>query len=221
MSFASVLYAIRKLNSTKEKTLVACSAGVDSVTLAYILHRARVPLVLGHVAHNIRAPQETEQDIQTVKDLAILLGVEFRCQSLTGLIGRNLESRARSARYDALRSMSSDCPLVATAHHADDHFVTAVMQLARGSRPVGIRPRAEIFGLTVIRPMLVLDKQQVRGLADKHGLSFHTDSTNTDHRFVRNGFNAELLPLVERYYPSGSRTAVKSAWPELFPTPCS
>ena len=212
MSFSTILHTIRRLNPNNETTLVACSGGIDSVVLTYVMNKARIPIVLGHVAHNIRSVEETTKDIKIVQDLGTILDLPVRVVHLKDLVGRNLESRARTARYAAFKEMSADCAFVATAHHADDNLVTMIMQMARGSKPIGIRPKAEIFELNVIRPMLLVTKKSIQEIADRYKLDYNEDVTNTDERFVRNGLNQKVLPVIRQYYPGAAVTAAKRSF---------
>lgn len=156
-------------------TLVACSGGADSCALAIALAAAGGPVVLAHILHDLRPRDEAEADRDSVRALALRLGVPFATAEVTVMsrAGRarpasegsastesNTEARARRLRYRALAGLADQhgCPFIATAHHAGDQIETMLMALLRGAGVRGLagipssRPLAT--GHTIIRPML-------------------------------------------------------------------
>jgi tRNA(Ile)-lysidine synthase len=102
----------------------------------------------------------------------------------------NLQARAREARYTLLagwaREIGAAC--VATAHHADDQAETFLMRAARGSGLAGlagVRPRAVIAGVTVVRPLLEWRRAELRAIARRRETPFVDDPSNQDLRFDR------------------------------------
>jgi len=107
--------------------LAAVSGGGDSQAMLSVLGRLAAKVgfkLLAHgVDHGLRA--EAARELDLAEALASKLGVPFGRTVLTLGRGGNLQSRARDARYAALRAAAAPyAALLATAHHADDRAET-------------------------------------------------------------------------------------------------
>ena len=191
---------------------MACSGGADSCALALVLALVDPGPLLVHTRHDLRSRAETDADADAVTALGTRLGCETRiveapCADRPG----NDEANAREARYDALAAIARErsIPFIATAHHADDQLETVLMRLMRGCgmRGVsGIRPRAALRpGVTVVRPMLGVTRDEARSLCDRAGVSWSHDSTNDDASLLRNRIRAEAAPVLRDIEPGLAR----------------
>lgn len=208
-----ILYNFRCMTTKGSKTLLACSGGIDSVVMTYLASKIRDrQFAVGHISHNVRTVDESTNDYNLVKSLADKLNLEFRHVPLVHNVTKNMEANLRSLRYNALASMSSDCEAVATAHHADDNLVTRIMQIARGNADaIGIRPiHTNLFGMRVIRPLIDMEKDEIRAIALKSNLRWNNDSTNENDEIVRNDFNRNIVPLIKKHYPRAARKSVQT-----------
>lgn len=203
---------------TSRPTLLACSAGADSSALAIILGTSGARLVVGHVVHDLRPPADAHADRDAAADLAKRLRLPFahasvRVRDLPG----NAEGNARRARYHALAAMAREHSLafVATAHHADDQAETLLMRLIRGSGPRGLRgiaPRRALEpGLTLVRPMLMLSRDQARHLCRDAGHEWREDATNADLSRLRAAVRHRVLPEILRAAPGFLRQGASTA----------
>jgi tRNA(Ile)-lysidine synthase len=189
--------------------LVATSGGADSAALAGLLsaapaHGLPVRIVLGHVDHGWRGPQEAAADRQLVEDLAGRLGVPAAFAGPPDVV-RRTEDDARRFRYRALATLATEhgCALVATAHHLRDQAETLVLRLARGSGPVGlagIPVRRPLAGgpLEVVRPVLWVDPARLRAYAAERVLPWREDPTNAEVDRDRARVRARLVALGAR-----------------------
>jgi tRNA(Ile)-lysidine synthase len=183
--------------------LAAVSGGGDSQAMLSVL--ARLAPTLGYrlsahgVDHGLRS--EAGRELDKAQALAIQLGVPFGRTQLAVARGGNLQARARSARYAALREVAGpDDALIATAHHADDRAETVLLRLLRGSGPRGLAvlaPRAQ----DVIRPLVRAGKRDVLLHLQRHCLDFAQDPSNQDASFLRVRVRHEALPLLEHLSP--------------------
>jgi len=165
--------------------VVAVSGGVDSVVLLDILvkHMPASRLVVAHFDHGIR--DDSAADRQFVQTLAQRYGLGFAFDE--GHLGAAAsEAVAREARYNFLRKAKAAAKAdhIITAHHEDDVFETAILNLLRGTGRKGLsslRSTNEIY-----RPLLATPKDHIRAYATKHGLQWREDSTNANDDYLRN-----------------------------------
>ncbi len=199
--------------------VVAVSGGVDSVVLLDILAGlerskrwysrtiksgySRTRLVVAHFDHGIR--QDSAADRQFVEALARQYGLSFVFDKAE-LGPKASEAVARQARYDFLRRVkkASSAQAIVTAHHEDDVFETAVLNLLRGTGRKGLsslRSTAEIY-----RPLLNTPKDHIKAYARRRGLEWREDSTNTDTGYLRNHVRHDILSRLDE----GSRQQLRS-----------
>ena len=186
------------------RVLVAVSGGLDSMVLLHALARLREPLGLelfGHgVDHGLRA--EAAAELTLAERFAASLDVPFSRSELALPPGGNLQARARSARYAALRERARElsAALIATAHHADDRAETVLLRLLRGTSPrgLGVLPARSD---DLVRPLIRARRRDLALHAERHGVPHSEDPSNKNPRFLRNRVRAELLPLLEELAP--------------------
>jgi tRNA(Ile)-lysidine synthase len=86
------------------------------------------------------------------------------------------------------------------AHHAEDQAETVLGNLCRGAGLHGLSGMGfsvtDREGLTKIRPLLEVRREEVDGLVQVHSLAFREDSTNTSVEHRRNRLRHEALPLL-------------------------
>jgi len=215
---ARILRRWRRLTATPggrdsgRRTLVACSGGADSCALASVLALVEPKPLIVHARHDIRSGVETRADADCVRELASRLGCAVRVVDAPLPRGHgNIESAARTVRYDALVRVARDegIRFVATAHHADDQLETVLMRLIRGAGPRGIggiRAHATVRpGVCVVRPMLGVTRDEARGLCVESGIAWREDDTNEDRSLLRNRIRAEVLPALRAIEPGLAR----------------
>ena len=101
-------------------------------------------------------------------------------------------------------------PILVTAHNANDNLETQIFNLARGCGLEGMcgipETRPCTYG-TVVRPILRMSKSQIIDFCNENGLSYVTDSTNTDTDYTRNMIRAQIIPLLQKINPSAIENA--------------
>lgn len=174
--------------------VIAVSGGVDSVCLLDML--AKTPyyrLTVAHFDHGIR--EDSSIDGEFVKALSNKYGLNFI--SAEGKLGPQAsEAEAREARYSFLRQavIDSNSSALITAHHMDDRLETLIINLIRGTGRKGLTSLQETENTK--RPLLKVNKQELKEYAHKHNLSWREDSTNSDDRYLRNYVRIHLLPKL-------------------------
>ena len=199
--------------------LAAVSGGADSTALlaalAALRREAGFDLYCVHVEHGLRPAEESRGDAEAVKALCGKLELPCRLISIApgkiaacaGSGGPGIEGAARYFRMRALhreaRRIGADWIL--TAHTRDDLLETILMRILRGSGPAGLAVMPRTRG-RIMRPMLDLTRQDVLAYLEEQGLSYRTDSTNSDTRYLRNRIRLQLIPFLDDFYPAWRKT---------------
>ena len=170
---------------------VAVSGGSDSTALLLLLVETcpEVELHVATVQHGLRPEAAGEAD--RVAQLCAEGGFPHRVLRPPPWDGRgNLQAWARSARLEALPRWAREVGLahVALGHTQDDQAETLLLRLRRGSGVDGLSamaPRREHGGLTWLRPMLALGREELREWLCARGVAWVEDPSNFDDRFDR------------------------------------
>lgn len=187
---------------------VGVSGGADSVALLYILlelaPRWNLKLKVLHVNHQLRG-QEAEADEEFVRALARELGlpVVVRRVDLGAGIGpgsRNLEELARKARYGFFSELlrSGEVDRVSLGHTLSDQAETVLFRLFRGSGPGGLAAIRPVTREGIVRPLILVSREEIRSFLVHRGVCWREDSSNEDLRLARNRLRRQLIPQLER-----------------------
>lgn len=195
-----------------ERVLVACSGGADSVALFYLLkalcRRLKIRLALLHYDHALR--KNSSRDFQFVKALARKTKTPFYGgvrNPKKGILRKGLspEEAARNLRYDFFKSVCQKTGIskIALGHHRDDQAETVLMRILQGTGPrglQGIRPVVKVKGMTLVRPLVKISREEIRESLRRNRIRFREDSSNQSLQFLRNRIRHRLLPLLEKEF---------------------
>lgn len=192
---------------------VAVSGGADSVVLLHIFHRLAAQLevrpVVLHVNHHLRG-EESDGDEDFVRSMASKLGLQIVVEQARPGAG-NLEQEARDLRREFFRRLIHEehsVERVALGHTRSDQAETVLFRLIRGT---GLRGLAGMQTKTpegLIRPLLHCSREEVRQWAEKEGIEWREDSSNTDVKFTRNRIRHEIMPELARHFNSNVELAL-------------
>ncbi len=195
--------------------IVACSGGVDSVTLLHLAAQAldHERITVAHFDHNQRG-RASSADARLVKNLAQKLKLKFKTAKFTAK--RASENQLREARLAFLetvaRGVGKKRVFILTAHHRGDQVETFFFRLLRGSGVrglVGIRP---VQG-RLVRPLLGLSKKVLLLHATEQKWKWREDASNQETAFFRNRIRHQLLP---KWYELTESFGGPAAWDERF-----
>ncbi len=214
---------------SRERLVVGVSGGPDSVCLLHVLatlrERLGIKLHVAHLNHMLRGA-ESEEDANYVSELAEQLGVtatidQRDVKSYQEEHRLSLEDAARQVRYhffaEVADKMGAD--RVAVGHTGDDQAETILMHLVRGAGPTGLlgmQPSIVwtspgLAGLTVIRPLLAVSREETQAYCQQHGLSPREDSSNKSPSLFRNRIRRELMPLLRSYNPRINEALIRTS----------
>jgi tRNA(Ile)-lysidine synthase len=193
----------------KDTVVVAVSGGADSVALLDILSSlGGLRLVVAHLNHLLRG-NDSDCDAAFVEGLAAHYGLPLESRSIDVSRFSNekrlsLEEGGREARYAWFDEVAAKygARAVALGHHADDQAETVLMRLLRGAGTSGLSGISPLSAGRYIRPLLCARRVEIEEYLKNRNLSFRTDGSNTDTRFLRNRVRHELLPFLETFNPS-------------------
>ena len=196
--------------------MIAISGGLDSVVLTDLCVRAGYDVVLLHCNFQLRE-EESEEDELFVRQLALNYGKEVFVQRFDvgaekETAGGGVQEVARRLRYNWFQEMAEkqiasgiSSVYLLTAHHADDHIETMLLQFFRGTGLKGLTGIPAISGI-IRRPLLPFFKEELEGYAKERQLDWREDSSNTATAYTRNYLRHEILPKLENVYPGIRQT---------------
>jgi tRNA(Ile)-lysidine synthase len=197
---------------------VALSGGLDSSVLLHAMAALAAGRALRlralHVDHGLQAGSRTwAESCRAACDAA---GIPLAIVSLGLEVprGASVEAAAREARYAALAAELAPDERLLTAHHRDDQLETVLIQLLRGAGVAGLAAmpsRARLGRGWQLRPLLDVDRAEIRTYADRHRLAWHEDPMNEAPRFDRGYLRARVLPAIRERWPSAATTVARSA----------
>jgi tRNA(Ile)-lysidine synthase len=194
---------------------IAVSAGADSVAMLRIFGELRAELGIAalvlHFHHQLRGA-EADEDERFVKALAERFRFEFEAgradvAAEARFHGWNLEDAARRLRYKFFASVAEARGLkrVAVAHTANDQAETVLSHLLRGTGLTGLAGIYPSAGL-IIRPLLELEREELRVFLSELGQVWREDATNQDTSRTRARIRHQLIPLLLRDFDAASVT---------------
>jgi tRNA(Ile)-lysidine synthase len=206
--------------------LVMVSGGADSVGLLHVLATGELgehPLRVLHVNHLLRA-EDSDGDESFVSELCREMGVECRVvrydvAAWAAEEGLNLEDAGRQIRYRfageeldawcAELGVGPDRGRIAVAHTRDDRVETFFMRAIAGSGTGGLNALAPVRE-RIVRPLVDVDRTQVRSWLSDRGAGWREDASNQDTTRSRALVRAELMPVAERLNPAVRAAIVRT-----------
>ncbi len=217
----TLLRKLRELEAiagAPSRYVIAFSGGLDSTVLLHALATLRdelaVPLLAIHVDHGLHADSSAWS--AHCRDIAERLGIDYQLRSVNVQLesGKGPEASARDARYNALHAELRAGDWLMSAHHREDQAETLLLNLIRGSGPMGIAGIGNIrrFGPGwLARPLLETSRQALAEYASREELEWVEDPSNVDRRFDRNFLRHDVLPRLGARWPDISLRLQRSA----------
>jgi tRNA(Ile)-lysidine synthase len=197
----------KDLIKRNDKVLVALSGGSDSIFLLHFLlkFRKKYNIEVGavHINHMIRGNSAYE-DEEFCRKLSVNLGIKFfAMQKNVKLYAKknkySLEEAGRIIRYKTLTKVlkQEGFNKIATAHNCSDNAETVLLNLIKGTGIKGISGIPLKRG-NIIRPILILKKNEILEYLNNYGIKFRIDESNVDTDYERNFLRQEIIPVIKK-----------------------
>jgi tRNA(Ile)-lysidine synthase len=194
----------------RDSVLIGVSGGPDSVALFHLLltfaPRYSLRLGVAHLNHCLRQ-NDSDKDAEFVASLADRFDIPCYVQKANVRKYQienklSLEEAARRVRHSFLNKMAEENRFnkIAFGHQFDDNAELVLMNLFRGSGPLGISGIPPLRDGKIIRPLLQSNRSEIIAYLDQNGLKYISDSSNRDTSFLRNRIRHDLIPLLKTSY---------------------
>ena len=208
-----------------KRIAVALSGGLDSVVLLDTVCKAQAKnqssqIFVFHIHHGLQ--KQADDWLIFCEKLAkkYKAHFDFRLLHLIGEAQRNIESRARAGRYEALTDLCTEYGIedLLLAHHQNDQAETVLLQLLRGAGVAGVSgmPNSRVLKtkegeITLWRPLLNQSRKELEAYATEHKLKWIEDPSNQDVKYRRNAIRKTIIPALEKIQPEAIANLARSA----------
>lgn len=185
----------------KQKYLLACSFGPDSMALFSLLLKSHYNFEVAHVNYGLRpeAKKETENLEKFCNENNIKIHV-LKVKSISS--ENNVEAECRKIRYEFFKKIINKQGLsaVLVGHNEDDVIETYLMQKQRKNlvNYYGIAETTTIFDIQVIRPLLMYSKAALLKYCKENNVPFAIDSSNLTDQFERNKIRHNIVQKMDK-----------------------
>lgn len=213
-----------QLITVGDRLLVACSGGVDSMALLSFLVKFQsyfqAKLAVVHVDHMLRG-ENSDGDRKFVEEMCEKWGIPvFSCAipiaSYQEKEGGNSQAICRRERYRFFEQVMTEGQFtkLVTAHHADDQLESMLMAMTKANSLNGLRgilPSRAFENYLVIRPFLMVTKNEIGEYLHNEGVAFREDASNAKDVYTRNRFRHHIVPRLKEENSNVSYHAVQIA----------
>ena len=202
-----------RLFKQDDRLLLAVSGGLDSMLLLEILHQLGYNITVAHCNFKLRGV-ESDTDAIFVEEYCTKIKVpvyqhSFQTDKYAIDNKISIQMAARDLRYQWFDELcvAHGYTSIVTAHHANDHAETILLNLIRGTGLSGLKGIAERNG-NIIRPLLPFTRKELDQYALSKNLKWREDSSNQSKDYQRNLIRLEVLPILKQINPSLEKTLI-------------
>ncbi len=188
---------IDKQSLANKAIAIACSAGIDSISLLQAAAKLHKQVHCIHYDHAIR--EDSALADQTLAKLCLELKINYYSERNPHPLAKD-EDSLRALRYSFYVRAATKLNLsdVLVAHNLNDNAETVLFRLFRGTGVAGITgipERRELsYGVVVHRPWLKLSRSEIEAYAQELGTEHVEDTSNENPKYARNHIRLNILP---------------------------
>ena len=183
--------------SKKEKYLLTCSFGPDSMALFYYLLKHGFTFEVAHVNYHIL--EQADDDERGIKEFAEKYNIKVHVLKTYMPKNVNEEIWAREVRYNYFEKVAKERNIkkVLVAHNKGDDIETYLLQKERGGvfYHYGLEKISKRGDVKIVRPLLNITKNELEEYCKSNSVTFSIDPSNFDSRFKRNKIRKDLKKL--------------------------
>lgn len=183
--------------SKKEKYLLTCSFGPDSMALFYYLLKHGFTFEVAHVNYHIL--EQADDDERGIKEFAEKYNIKVHVLKTYMPKNVNEEIWAREVRYNYFEKVAKERNIkkVLVAHNKGDDIETYLLQKERGGvfYHYGLEKISKRGDVKIVRPLLNITKNELEEYCKSNSVPFSIDPSNFDSRFKRNKIRIDLKKL--------------------------
>jgi tRNA(Ile)-lysidine synthase len=184
---------------------VGFSGGVDSTFLLLAIHQtlpSSIDLKAIHFNHNVSKHSQAWQ--KHCESICQQRGIPLQTVSLQFDSLKNFESEARDRRLNHIQGSMAPDEIYAMGHHINDQVETFFMKLFRGAGLAGLsgmRSLSKFKHFYMWRPLLSLDKNDLRQTLVEQNIDWIEDESNASTDYYRNQLRLKTLPPIYQEVP--------------------
>ncbi len=198
-----------------DRVAVAMSGGKDSLCLLYMLKQLLTYSPLEFELVPLYLDLGWDNDLSEVSEFCAGLGYPLMTETtdigavvFSARAEKNPCALCSNLRRGALHRLALEqgCNKVALGHHLDDLVATFVMSMLNESRIRVYQPCTYLdrSGLTLIRPLLYVDKQHILTFIASHGLHPARNNCPADGVSARQKAG-DMVDWLDNFHPGGKR----------------
>jgi tRNA(Ile)-lysidine synthase len=182
----------------KDKYILACSYGPDSMCLFDLLLKGNYAFEIAHVNYHLR--EEEPLEMEDMKKICNEKNIKLHIIDVHMPEGANEEGWAREVRYDYFDELAKKLNIfnVLIAHNEDDLIETYYLQLKRNNivSYYGLSENTKYKNINIIRPLLSYKKSYLQKYCDDNKVHYGIDWSNYDVSYERNDIRKNIVSLM-------------------------
>lgn len=186
----------------KDRCIICCSAGVDSVVLFHLMLSVNKNIIVAHCNFKLRGV-ESDKDEEFVMTLCEENSIKFYSKSfdikkIKENSNNSIQMIARDLRYEFFNKISNELKInhILTAHHLNDSLESFIINISRGSGLDGLTGVPMLNG-KIKRPLIDFEKQEIINYAKNKNLRWREDSSNKLNSYLRNKVRNNIINELE------------------------